>query len=112
MESIKMNGLKIENMNGSNAVNASSTDVKIDDKPEDTLKDTTKSTGEASQDETKKQAIKHVLVYIGSSEFKDSMGHKWLHNDEQTYTEEEYAGRSDLHFMVKYGEMKHTIVTM
>ena len=112
MENIKMNGLKIDNMNNSNAVDAQSTDAKINEKPEDTSKDTPKSTSEAPQAEAKKQTIKHVLVYIGSSEFKDSIGHKWHHNDEQTYAEEEYVGRSDLQFMVKYGEMKHTIVTM
>ena len=112
MENIKMNELKIDNMSGLNAVNAPSTNVKINEKPEDTLKDTPKSTDEATQNETKKQTVKHVLVYIGSSEFKDSTGRRWHHNDEQTYTEDEYASRKDLQFMVTYGEMKHTIVTM
>ena len=103
-----MSELKIDNVNGVNAVNASANAPKINAKAEDTSKDTQKPTEKKAES----KAVKHVVVYVGSSEFKDSTGYKWHKNDEKTYDDEEYKTRSDLHFMVKYGEMKHTAVTM
>ena len=112
MENINKGGLKIDNMSGVNAVNAPANAVQINAKAEDTLRDTQKPTEETTQ-ENKTDAIKkHVIVYIGSSEFTDSTGHKWHKNDEKTYNEDEYNTRKDLQFMIKYGEMKHTVVTM
>ena len=64
--------------------------------------------------ETKKESgvTKHVVTYIGNSEFVDSTKCKWHHNDEVTISDEEFENREDLHFMIRYGEMKHTVVTM
>ena len=112
MENINMGGLKIDNMNGANAVNASANAVQINVKAEDTSKDTQKPSEATAQSEGSETAVKHVIVYLGSSEFKDSTGHKWHRNDEKTFSDEEYKTRADLHFMVSYGEMKHTAVTM
>ena len=112
MENINMGGLKIDNANGTNAVNAPANAAQINAKAEDTLKDTPKPTEATTQEGNTETAKKHVIVYIGSSEFIDSTGHKWHKNDEKTYGEDEYNTRKDLHFMVKYGEMKHTVVTM
>ena len=112
MENINMGGLKVDPTNGVNAVNASANAPKINVKAEDTLKDTQKPSEATAQSEGSKTASKHVIVYLGSSEFKDSTGYKWHKNDEKTFNDEEYNARADLHFMVKYGEMKHTAVTM
>lgn len=109
METINMSGIQIGNMNGVNAVNAPANQSEIENKAEDTLKDTQKSTEEQTQEQAQ---VKHVVTYIGGSEFTDSTGHKWHKHDEVTYNDDEYSKRVDLHFMVNYGEMKHTVVTM
>lgn len=105
MEPIKVGELKIDNMNGVNEVKTPSDSLEIKPTQEDTSKDTQKSNEESG-------VTKHVVTYIGSSEFTDSTGHKWHNNDEELFTDDEYDVREDLHFMVKYGEMKHTVVTM
>ena len=106
MNSINMSGIKVDNMSGVGVVNAPADQPEIKNEAEDTLKDTQKPT----EEQTPK--TKHVVTYIGSSEFKDSTGHKWYKNDEKTYDDNEYVNRNDLHFMIEYGEMKHTVVTM
>lgn len=112
METINMGGLKVGNMNGANQVNAGVNAVEIKAEAENTSKDTQKPAKETAQKADAKTVTKHVLTYIGTSEYKDSTGHKWTRNHEQTYDEHEYMDRKDLQFMVKYGEMKHTVVTM
>ena len=108
MESINMSGIKVGNMNGVNAVNAPAEQTEIKSEVENTSKDMPKS----SEEQAPKAQNKHVITYIGSSEFTDSTGHKWHKHNEKTYSDEEFDVRSDLHFMIKYGEMKHTVVTM
>lgn len=105
MEPIKVGELKIDNMNGVNEVKTPSDSLEIKPTQADTSKDTQGSNEESG-------VTKHVVTYVGTSEFTDSTGHKWHHNDEVLLTDDEYAVREDLHFMVKYGEMKHTVVTM
>lgn len=112
MNSINMNGIKIGNMSGVNAVNAPVNQPEIKNEVENTSEDTQKPAVEQAQKPEAKPQVKHVITYIGSSEYKDSTGHKWSKNHEQTYSEDEYANRKDLHFMVGYGEMKHIAVTM
>ena len=91
-----------------NAVKVPTDAVEIKDEAKDTLKDTKKPT----EGKAEKPITKHVIVYLGNGEYIDSVGNKWHKHDEHTYSEEEYESRIDLHFMVKYGEMKHTAVTM
>ena len=105
METINMSGIKVGNMNNVDVINAPVKQVEIKNEVEDTSKDMLESAEEQAQS-------KHVITYIGSSEFIDSTGHKWHKHDEKTYDDNEYNSRSDLHFMIKYGEMKHTVVTM
>lgn len=109
MEKIDMNGIKINNMKKADATKASTNQSEIKEEVKDTSKDTSKPCAEAEEKPTQS---KHIVTYIGSSEFTDSTGYKWYKNDEQTYNDDEYAKRNDLHFMVKYGEMKHIVVTM
>ena len=103
-----MNTIKIENIGKVNAVDAPASQPEIENEAENTSKDTV----ELPVEQETKATVKHVVVYLGSSVYTDGTGHKWTKNTEHTYSDEEYAGRVDLHFMVKYGEMKHTIVTM
>jgi hypothetical protein len=103
-----MQQLKIENIEPVNAANAPANALKINDEVENTSKDTTKQ----AEEQTKEATVKHVIVYLGNGEYTDNTGRKWRKDNEYTYTDKEYADRKDLHFMVKYGEMKHTVVTM
>lgn len=103
-----VNELKIEDINKINAVNVPSDAPKIKEEVENTSKDTAEQTTEG----TAEPITKHVIVYLGNGEYKDSVGCKWHKHNEQTYSDEEYESRKDLHFMVKYGEMKHTTVTI
>lgn len=103
-----MNELKINNINMANAVNAPANEPKIEKEAENTFTNTAKQATE----EAKEAVTKHVIVYLGNGEYTDSTGHKWHKNDEYTYSDDEYNSRKDIHFMVKYGEMKHTMVTI
>lgn len=107
-EIIVMNQIQMNNMNGVGMAVAPATDLEI--KKED--ENTSKGAFESNTSDTQKKQTKHVVTYIGNSEFIDATGHKWHNNDEHTYDDNEYTNRKDLHFMVKYGEMKHTVVTM
>lgn len=112
MEMVNMNALKTDNMNGVDAQKPEADVAKINATAEDTSKDAQKPTEKATQENNDEKVKKHVITYIGSSEYKDSTGHKWHKGNEKTYDEAEYVKRNDLHFMVKYGEMKHIVVTM
>ena len=107
MQTIAMNGIKIDNINNVNAVNAPSNQSEIKGEDKNTSKDMLESHETQAQ-----KTQKHVITYIGNSEYTDSTGHKWHKHNEMTYTDDEYNTRYDLHFMVKYGEMKHIVVTM
>lgn len=109
METINLNDIQIGNTSGANAVNAPNNQPEIKNEVENTSKDTQESTKEQAQEQAQ---VKHVVTYIGGSEFTDSTGNKWHKHDEKTYSDKEYNERVDLHFMVNYGEMKHTVVTM
>lgn len=112
MGNIDKNELKMNNMNCVNAANAPANATEIKKTAENTSKDALESTQKQAEKSTKQASNKHVVTYIGNSEFTDSNGHKWRKNDEQTYIDEEYNKRTDLHFMINYGEMKHTVVTI
>lgn len=112
MSGVNMNALKTDNTNGADTAKAEPNMTEINATAEDTSKDTQKPTEATEQENGERGVQKHIVMYIGSSEFTDSTGHKWHKNDEKTYDEAEYAQRKDLHFMVRYGEMKHTAVTM
>lgn len=53
---------------------------------------------------------KAVLTFIGNGEWKDSKGEAWTRGTTRSYLESEYEGREDLKFMVRYGEMKVSLV--
>lgn len=107
VENIKFNELKLNNENGVNKAKAPSIEFKNEKEKENTSKDML----ESKQNEEQK-TTKHVIIYLGSGEYIDANGNKWHKNDEKTFSDDEYRKRTDLEFMVKYGEMKHTAVTM
>jgi hypothetical protein len=108
MEMINMNKSKIDNMSMVDMSKTSADSIEIKKKAEDTSKDVLEPTKEQAQEAQKK----HVITYIGNSTFTDSTGHEWHKHDEATYNDNEYNKRTDLHFMVQYGEMKHTTVSI
>ena len=72
------------------------------------------NTSEKSENhkETKAKAdeVRAVVTYIGNSTWVDSKGKSWKHNDTESYSKEEYEGREDIKFMIKYGEMMVSLV--
>ncbi len=107
-----MSELKIDNIKIANAANAPLNIEKTKTNEENTSKDMQKSTDVGTQESNAPTVKKHLITYIGNGEFVDVCGHKWHKDDEQTYSEEEYKVRCDIHFMVKYGAMKHSVVTI
>lgn len=62
-------------------------------------------------------AKKHVVTFIANGTWYDQQKKAWSrsHPNEEalttrTFSDEEYAGRPDLHFMVRYGAMTHVEV--
>lgn len=92
-------------------INPQETKPNTEDISKDTLESPVANT-QKSDEPTKPATTKHVVTYIGNGEFVDRCDHKWHNNHEQTYTDEEFSKRSDLQYMIQYGAMKHTTVTM
>ena len=75
---------------------------------------------ETDTERKQKQTKKHVLTYIAGGHWIDSKGDKWAAvpmsgtsiTDIREYTDEEYMNRKDLQFMVGYGSMKITTVSL
>lgn len=84
-------------------------------------KDNEKPSVNANVEQPKDNKIgggKCVVEYVGNSIWVDSNNDKWSKNDvkgtsiksQRTYSAQDYESRDDLKFMVKYGEMKLTVV--
>lgn len=107
-----MSELKMNNMKLSGVANAPSNPAEIEPSPEDTSKDTLESPVENTPKDDKPTVTKHLVTYVGSGEFIDRNNYKWHRDSEQTYSDEEFSKRTDLQYMIQYGAMKHTTVTM
>ncbi len=62
-----------------------------------------------------KPEIKHSLVYVANGDWKDKNGVVWCRDNrhgisELVLNDTEYAGRSDIQFVVQYGMMKNIII--
>ena len=76
--------------------------------------------GEENDTETDAQTDgdKAVVTYIGNGVWRDSEGKGWARTENRgagilatrSYSKAEYDKREDLNFMVRYGEMKLTLV--
>ena len=115
--------LKIEESEESASVSIPNESLILSDKIEDTSTDTEESiqkTDEEPIKEAKKGKLDqglgvNIVTFIGNGMWTDEKGESWHKNDprvesERSYTNEEFAKRSDLKFMIEYGAMKHTIV--
>ena len=97
------------------------TEAKVEETPADVseLIDNTSETAEDNK-ETDKEATseKAVVSYIGNGVWRDAKGKCWSKVDRanadilstRSYGKAEYEKREDLKFMVKYGEMKVSLV--
>lgn len=63
---------------------------------------------------------KHIITFIGNGVHKDSLGKAWFKGEHENpeilssreYSDEDYATREDLHFMVQYGAMKCNTISL
>lgn len=83
------------------------------------LTDSTSETAENNAETTEEaDAEKAVVSYIGNGVWRDAKGKHWSRNERKdanilstrSYNKSEYDEREDLKFMVKYGEMKVSLV--
>jgi hypothetical protein len=66
------------------------------------------------------KGTKHLVSFIGNGIFTDGKKALWSKVKdedkeiltERTYNDDEFKSREDLHFMIKYGAMKHTPVEL
>lgn len=56
------------------------------------------------------EPTKAVVIYVGCSKWKDSKGKDWSNGETESFDIKEYEEREDLKFMVRYGEMKVSLV--
>lgn len=87
--------------------------AKVEKTPADvkeSIDNTSKATENNKETDKKASARKAVVSYIGNGTWKDIKGERWSRNDTRSYDENEYEEREDIKFMVKYGEMKVSLV--
>lgn len=123
------NSTEIENNETANAVGVGN---EVENKPTDATeatKDTDETKAEAdkptNEANVEEQSFtinkaKYVVEYVAGGVWKDNKGEYWASTgivgtniaNTRAYTEAEYKDREDLHFMVQYGSMKSTKVTL
>ena len=115
MEPIKMNKPAINPIENANAVTPTQTPA---NEP-DTLVNQTEGNGGVSESpkaEQSGEARKHSVIYLACGIWKDTKGQFWCRDKKPNcissavFTEEEFAGRPDIQYMVEYGAMKDVIV--
>lgn len=103
---------QIEKLNEAKQANAS---TETENKSENTKKES-----EKPQETPKATVTRHVVSYVGNSIWVDRTGQHWSRNEfpgtnivtSKEYSDEEFKERSDIQFMVSYGEMRVTTVTI
>lgn len=51
---------------------------------------------------------KHTCTYMGNGVWTDSDGMKWVRKDTHVFTDEEFATRDDIKYMIDYGAILHS----
>ena len=82
------------------------------------VSETAKEKAEEKTEDVERLVGSVVLTYVGNGVWRDGKGKCWSRVDNKpanilstrTLLVSEYEGREDLKFMVKYGEMKKTLV--
>jgi hypothetical protein len=76
-----------------------------------------KSVSESPKAEKKSENTrKHSIIYLAGGIWKDAKGQFWCRDKKSNcissavFTEEEFAKRSDIQYMIEYGAMKDVIV--
>ena len=115
MELIKMNKPAINPIENANAVTPTQTPA---NEP-DALVNQTEGNGGVSESPKAEQggeARKHSIIYLAGGIWKDAKGQFWCIDKKPNcissavFTEEEFAKRPDIQYMVEYGAMKDVIV--
>lgn len=115
-----------ETENGSQVdPNAGETITKLEEAEQEQTEETKTEEEQTEETKTGEEVIPevnrviHVLEYTGHGAWVDQEGNTWSRKSTnkniistEQMTDEEYATRSDIHFMVKYGEMSHTVVNV
>lgn len=115
MEPIKMNKPAIDSIENANAVTPTQTPA---NEP-DALVNQTEGNGgvsESTKAEQSGEVRKHSVIYLAGGIWKDTKGQFWCRDKKPNcissavFTEEEFAKRPDIQYMVEYGAMKDVIV--
>lgn len=123
-------GIQLNTLGGTSTVNStksielnkpSETEAKADHQNKlDNVSETAGDTKEIKQNDGKETVKKHVLTYIAGGIWIDSNGQKWSRQpisgtdivNVREYYDNDYQNRDDLQFMVNYGSMTITTVTL
>ena len=115
MEPIKMNKPAINPIENANAVTPTQTPAN----GPDALVNQAEGNGGVSESpkaEQSGEARKHSVIYLAGGIWKDTKGQFWCRDKKPNcissavFTEEEFAKRPDIQYMVEYGAMKDVIV--
>lgn len=75
-----------------------------------------KSVSESPKAEQSGETRKHSIIYLAGGIWKDAKGQFWCRDKKSNcissavFTEEEFAKRPDIQYMIEYGAMKDVIV--
>ena len=115
MEPIKMNKSTIDSIENTNAVTPTQTPA---NEP-DALVNQTEGNGGVSESPKAKQSgktRKHSVIYLAGGIWKDAKDKFWCRDKKPNcissavFTEEEFAQRPDIQYMIEYGAMKDVVV--
>ena len=115
MEPIKMNKPAINPIENANAVTPTQTPA---NEPNALVNQTEGNGGvsESPKAEQSGEACKHSVIYLAGGIWKDTKGQFWCRDKKPNcissavFTDEEFAKRPDIQYMVEYGAMKDVII--
>lgn len=110
-----VNSAESKELNDDEAIEAQTDGAELTDNTSDNSENKAEASNEEAKDE---EAGKAVVSYIGNGVWRDAEGKCWSRNERndvdilstRSYDKDEYEERDDLKFMVKYGEMKLSLV--
>lgn len=120
-----VNSAESKELNDGEATEAHTDGAELTDNTSDNSEDKAEASNEATKGEEAgseatngEEAGKAVVSYIGNGVWRDAKGKCWSRNERKgvdilstrSYDKGEYEERDDLKFMVKYGEMKLSLV--
>lgn len=114
-QEVPVNSAESKELNDGETIEAQTNGAELTDNTSDNSEDKAEASNEEAKDE---EAGKAVVSYIGNGVWRDAKGKCWSRNERKdvdilstrSYDKGEYEERDDLKFMVKYGEMKLSLV--